>query len=79
MASNFKITVGKNENCLNLKLSGDFDGTSAYELINVIKKCSDDIPKIIIHTNDLKTVIFRDSTSMHLSPGESLYSAGLAR
>ena len=38
MAANFRILVHKNNKIIHLKLSGDFDGTSAYELINLLKK-----------------------------------------
>ena len=33
MASNFGIAVDKNNDGFGLKLAGDFDATSAYELI----------------------------------------------
>jgi hypothetical protein len=36
MASNFGIAIDKNSGGLGLKLAGDFDGTSAYELIYAI-------------------------------------------
>jgi len=38
MALNFKIICHKNSENLHLKLMGDFDGSSAYELINTLKK-----------------------------------------
>jgi len=56
MSSNFEIIIGKNRNGLVLKLTGDFDGTSAYELINFLKECPSDIPKVSINTNGLKKV-----------------------
>jgi hypothetical protein len=56
MSSSFEIITCKSSNGLVLDLTGDFDGTSAYELINFLKKCPGDIPKIFIHTNGLKTV-----------------------
>ena len=39
-----------------MKLVGDFDATSAYELIYAIKKLSEDIVKISIHTDGLKNL-----------------------
>jgi hypothetical protein len=39
MASNFGIAIDKNRGGVGLKLAGDFDGTSAYELIYAIKNC----------------------------------------
>ena len=54
MASNFRIFIDKICDCVSLKLAGDFDGTSAYELIYAIKKLPEDTVKISIHTNGLK-------------------------
>ena len=56
MASNFGITFDKNSDILGLKLAGDFDGSSAYELINAIKKMPQDTVRISIHTNGLKKI-----------------------
>ena len=54
MASNFGITIDKNSDGFGLKLAGDFDATSAYELIYAIKKFPEDNVKITIYTNGLK-------------------------
>ena len=56
MASNFGIAVGRNIDGFGLQLAGDFDGTSAYELIYAIKKLPDNILRISIHTNGLKNI-----------------------
>ena len=56
MASNFGIAVDRNIDSFGLKLAGDFDATSAYELIYAIKKLPDDILKISIHTDGLKNI-----------------------
>jgi hypothetical protein len=56
MASNFGIAVDRNIDGFGLKLAGDFDATSAYELIYAIKKLPEDAVKISIYTNGLKTV-----------------------
>lgn len=55
MAKNFKILKHKNNECLHLKLQGDFDGSSAFELINVLKNT---IPaaEIYIHAENLGTI-----------------------
>ena len=37
MASNFKIFIHRNDDNLHLRLMGDFDGSSAFELINALK------------------------------------------
>ena len=54
MASNFKIFVHRNNDSLHLKLMGDFDGSSACELISVLKKSAKGVFRVIIHTNSLK-------------------------
>ena len=56
MASNFGIAIDKNSDGFGLKLAGDFDATSAYELIHAIKKLPEETGKIFIHTNGLKTI-----------------------
>ena len=56
MASNFKITLDRFDDIIHLKLYGDFDGSSAHELLNFLKKNSHDLLKIYIHTDDLKTI-----------------------
>ena len=56
MAANFKIFVHKNSENLHLKLMGDFDGSSAHELLNVLKNNSIGASKVFIHTSCLKRI-----------------------
>ncbi len=56
MASNFGIAIDNNSDGLGLKLAGDFDATSAYELIYAIKKLPEDTVKVSIYTNGLKNI-----------------------
>jgi hypothetical protein len=56
MASNFKIALHRSSDTLHLKLTGNFDGSSAHELINVLKRNWSGARKVIIHTNSLKTI-----------------------
>ena len=56
MASNFKITLNRFKDNIHLKLYGDFDGSSAHELLNLLKNNSHDLVKIYIHTDDLKHI-----------------------
>lgn len=56
MAMNFKIFHLKNRNSVHLKLDGDFDGTSAFELINAVKKYGDEVDQVFINTNGIKAV-----------------------
>jgi len=56
MAANFKIAVHRSDECLHLKLDGDFDGSSAHELVNAINENALSARKIFIHTNGLRSV-----------------------
>ena len=56
MASNFGIAIDKKGYDFILKLEGDFDVTSAYELIYAIKKLSEEAVTISIYTNGLKSI-----------------------
>jgi anti-anti-sigma regulatory factor len=56
MASNFQIYSFKTRDSLHLKLSGDFDGSSAYELINTLTEHGKSFYEIFIDTSDLNTI-----------------------
>ena len=56
MAANFKIFLHRKNGSLELKLTGDFDGTSACELLNVLGKDYDGLVRVLIDTRDLKTI-----------------------
>lgn len=56
MASNFQMVLFKTRDSLHMKLEGDFDGNSAYELINALRDHGAEFCQIFIDTNDLKTV-----------------------
>ena len=56
MASNFEITITKTGDGFDLKLTGDFDATSAYELIYAIKKLPEKAKRLTIYTDDLKNI-----------------------
>ena len=56
MASNFRISFHLNSDNLHLKLMGDFDGSSAHELINTLKLHRDKVRKIFIHTCSLSSI-----------------------
>ena len=56
MAANFQILSHKNRDSLHLKLNGEFDGNSAYELINALRDHGAEFFQIFIDTDDLKTV-----------------------
>jgi hypothetical protein len=56
MAKNFKVFVHRNSENVHLKLTGDFDGTSAYELLDVMKRNSFRASRVFIHTESLKQI-----------------------
>ena len=55
MATNFKIQSYQEKNNLYLRLEGDFDGTSAFELIHTLRSTKNS-GQIVINTNDLKKI-----------------------
>jgi len=56
MASNFHIFSYKTRDSLHLKLAGDFDGSSAHELINTLISHGADFYQIFVDTNGIKTI-----------------------
>ena len=56
MALNFRIFTRKSNGNLKLKLMGDFDGSSAFELINVLKKHCGKVGQVVINTGGLSSI-----------------------
>jgi len=56
MALSFKINRHQKNSKLCLKLSGDFDGSSAAELTTILRSYRDARQKIFIDTSSLKTI-----------------------
>ena len=56
MASNFKILTHWSSDSVHLSLIGDFDGSSAHELLNFIQKSSNKVQNLVIHTSRLRSV-----------------------
>ena len=56
MAKDFKISVQRKGEDVHLKLRGDFDGTSAHELLNVLRRSCAPCSKVYLHTGSLKTL-----------------------
>ena len=75
MASNFQIYSLKTRDSLHLKLAGDFDGSSANELINTLTEHGKGFHEIFIDTNELKTIhsFGRDVFQKNLSSSSKLY------
>jgi hypothetical protein len=56
MALNFQIFFFKSKGSLFVKLDGDFDGSSAHELLNALKEYGSSFYHIHIDTDCLKTI-----------------------
>jgi len=56
MSSNFQIYRYRTRDSLHLKLEGDFDGSSAHELINTLVEHGTDFHQIFIDMNDLNSI-----------------------
>lgn len=82
MASNFKILINQNKEGLHLKLMGDFDGSSAHELLNTIRTYWTDTNKIFINTSGLGNIhpfgqaVFLNNFSTVNAPNTSFIFTG---
>jgi anti-anti-sigma regulatory factor len=56
MASNFRISIHRNSNRLELNLAGDFDGTSACELLNILSEKCDGVDRVLVNTSRLRSI-----------------------
>jgi hypothetical protein len=56
MANNFKLSIHRTNNTLHIDLIGDFDGNSAFELLNILKDNLNGITRVIIDTGELKRI-----------------------
>ena len=56
MAANFRISRRIRGSVLQIRLMGDFDGTSAYELIRAVERALGSGRRININTNGLKKI-----------------------
>jgi ABC-type transporter Mla MlaB component len=56
MATNFEVSIHRNSNAFHLKLEGDFDRSSAYDLLHVLQTSCGKASKVFIHTSRLKQI-----------------------
>ncbi len=56
MAHNFKISIHRTIDNLYIRLIGDFDGNSAFELLNALREDLNSAKFILIDTYNLKEV-----------------------
>jgi hypothetical protein len=57
MATNFRIHINKHRGAHHIKLVGDFDGSSAFELINMLKTHFGKSGKITVDTSGLFSIL----------------------
>jgi hypothetical protein len=69
MARNFKIVQKSGKNGLQLQLRGDFDGSSAYELIQALEKNIDKTGRIEVNTSGLQEVVPFGCAVLHSNLG----------
>ena len=56
MASNFKLFLNETKGSIHVKMCGDFDGTSAHELITAIQNQATRSNQVYIHTGELSNI-----------------------
>lgn len=56
MAANFKISLHRNNASLEVNHTGDFDGTSACELLNILSEKCDGVESVLVNTSRLKEI-----------------------
>lgn len=56
MATNFHMFKHKTNESLHIRLTGDFDGSSAFELINALVDNRNQYYQIFVNTKDLKNI-----------------------
>ena len=56
MSCKFRISAQRNNENLHLRLEGDFDGSSAHQLINYIKRNIHKRSRVVINTSSLKHI-----------------------
>jgi len=82
MGKTFKILIHRNENCLHVKLYGQFDSKAAQELLNILKDRANGTSRVFIHTSSLNevqhfgTALFKDRCKSFLDNSVSLIFTG---
>ncbi len=82
MATSFKIVMNENRDNLHLRLAGEFDGSSASQLLEVLKDKAHTVQKVFIHTTGLGEIhpfgrgVFEKRTSELREELEKIYFTG---
>jgi hypothetical protein len=56
MACNFRVVLHRNSESLHMRLEGDFDGSSAHQLLQMLGENGRGTRRVFIHTNGLKEI-----------------------
>jgi len=56
LASNFQLSFQQSRGRLNLSLCGDFDGSSAFEIIHTLSEHGQKFNQVFIDTENLDTI-----------------------
>jgi hypothetical protein len=82
MASNFRVLIHQNGDNLHLKLIGDFDTTSASQLIEILTRGRRGASRIFIHTATLREIhpfgarMFREDLASRITDPDPLVFTG---
>jgi len=82
MAANFRIAFHRTFESLHVKLFGDFDGSSAHQLLNALKTHWAGASRVLIDTNCLRKIepfgrdIFQNSPDLRKAKHLTLVFAG---
>ena len=74
MAANFRVFVHRNSDNLHLRLSGDFDGSSAQQLLCMMGDNGNGVKRVFIHTSELREIhpfgkaVFRKNLRAFMRP-----------
>jgi hypothetical protein len=56
MAGNFKVMLHRSTESLHFRLEGDFDGSSAHQVLAMLGDNAYGVRRVFIHTNGLKRI-----------------------
>ena len=82
MSANFQMTVRHSNDNLHIQTRGTFDGTSAHELLNLLKEHYNGKGRVFVDTNGLQTVntfgctLFRSLLHQTSVPASQLFFKG---
>ncbi len=82
MSENFSIELRKSKGNLYIRARGDFDGSSAFELVNLIHEKYDGKGRVIIDTRELCRIhafgssTFQERLNLGIVPAEQIWFSG---